>query len=135
MARITVCDHRDMRDLDSFRIILQDVHGHEVEIVGDPDPLAAFGAIKRLNPDGIHMDLMFEGIDNDKPPNDWWGCQIIRLLRGDPVTCNTPIVARSRFLTEDVRRVVENLGIPRNLIVGQFEMNVGEVGALLDSLV
>ena len=64
-------------------------------------------------PDVVYADLFFEYVDDKKDPPDWWGVQIIRLLKQGPFTEKIPIFVESKFIEEPVFKTLEDLGVPR----------------------
>ena len=82
-------DNADMRDYVKRLLVAQ---GYEVETVGDG--IAALARIRDRSPDLVLTDIMMPGLD---------GLALLRSLRADPTTRETPIILLSARAGEESR--------------------------------
>lgn len=108
--KVAICDHTIEHYVESMKDVLGN-RGHQVEHYYSRNPRDVYDKLVQLDPDVIIMDLHREPEDNEKEPTEWWGVQILRLIKSSSELNETRIMVGTKYPREDLKNYIKELGV------------------------
>ena len=109
--KVAICDHTTEHYVETMKDVLSR-RGHQVEHYYNRNPRDVYDKVAQLRADVVILDLHREPEDNEKEPVDWWGVQILRLIKGDSKLDNTRVMVGTKYPREDLKNYIRSLGVP-----------------------
>lgn len=108
--KVAICDHTIEHYVESMKDVLGG-RGHQVEHYYNRNPEEVYDKVAKFNPDVVILDLHREPEDNEKEPVQWWGVQILRLIKGNS-ELGAKVMVGTKYPREDLRNYIRSLGVP-----------------------
>lgn len=123
MPRIAIVDHASHGLAPNLVVVLND-RGHTSMQFYQQNPQDVANSIIQWEPNLVLVDLCFEGIDDPLLKDNWWGINILRLLKSDPRMQEVVLAADSKHMDSEIENILSQIGISKNGRVRPYSSNI-----------